>query len=173
MPTGIKAFLEPPGVCGYGPAPNTHNKKALRQTCGARKIPLGLWDTWRIDPCSREKERRRLLLFAVYREQSPERSVVPVSALDIKYERKFVFLPSYLRLNTTSTLSSKPLKLVDRFTYFGSNISSTESDNIYLGKKWITIDRLLIIWKSDIYDKMKLHFFQALAVSVLLYGCTT
>ena len=34
-----------------------------------------------------------------------------------------------------STLGSKPLKLIDQFTYFGSNISSTESDvNICIGK---------------------------------------
>ena len=34
-----------------------------------------------------------------------------------------------------STLSVKPLKLVDLFTYLGSNISSTESDvNIHIGK---------------------------------------
>ena len=67
-----------------------------------------------------------------------------------------------------STLSSKPLKLVDQFTYLGSNISSTESDvNIH------AIDWLLIIWKSDISDKIKQNFFQPEAVLVLQYGCTT
>ena len=35
------------------------------------------------------------------------------------------------------------------------------------------IDRLSIIWKSDLTDKMKRSFFQAAAVSILLYGCTT
>ena len=34
-------------------------------------------------------------------------------------------------------------------------------------------DRLLIIWKSDLTDKMKSSFFQAAVVSILLYGCTT
>ena len=34
-----------------------------------------------------------------------------------------------------STLNGKPLKLVDQFTYLGSNITSTESDvNILVGK---------------------------------------
>ena len=43
---------------------------------------------------------------------------------------------------TISTLSGKPLKLVDQFTYLSNNISSTESDiNIYLAKAWIAIDR--------------------------------
>ena len=33
-----------------------------------------------------------------------------------------------------STLNGKPMKLVDYFTYLGSNISSTESNiNIYIG----------------------------------------
>ena len=40
-------------------------------------------------------------------------------------------------------------------------------------KAWTAIDRLLIIWKSDPTDKMKHSFFQAVVVSILLYGCTT
>ena len=31
----------------------------------------------------------------------------------------------------------------------------------------------ILIWKSDLTDKMKRSFFQAAIVSVLLYGCTT
>ena len=42
-----------------------------------------------------------------------------------------------------------------------------------LMKAWTAIDRLSIIWKSDLADKMKLSFFQAAVVSILLYGCTT
>ena len=34
-------------------------------------------------------------------------------------------------------------------------------------------DRLSVIWKSDLTDKMKRSFFQAAAVTILLYGCTT
>ena len=40
-------------------------------------------------------------------------------------------------------------------------------------KAWTAIDRLSIIWKSDLTDKMKHSFFQAAVVSILLYGCTT
>ena len=40
-------------------------------------------------------------------------------------------------------------------------------------KAWTAIDRLSIIWKSDLTDKMKRSFFQAAVVSILLYGCTT
>ena len=42
-----------------------------------------------------------------------------------------------------------------------------------LTKAWTVIDRLSIIWKSDLTDKMKRSFFEAAVVSILLYGCTT
>ena len=32
---------------------------------------------------------------------------------------------------------------------------------------------LIILWKSNLTDKMKHSFFQAVAMSILLYGCTT
>ena len=65
-------------------------------------------------------------------------------------------------------------KLVDKFTYLGSSISSTEKDiDTLLMKAWTAIDKLSIIWKSDLTDKMKRSFFQAAVVSILLYGCTT
>ena len=52
--------------------------------------------------------------------------------------------------------------------------SSTENDiDTRLTKAWTAIDRLSIIWKSDLTDKMKRSFFQAAVVSILLYGCTT
>ena len=60
------------------------------------------------------------------------------------------------------------------FTYLGSSVSSTEKDiDTRLTKAWTAIDRLSIIWKSDLPDKMKRSFFQAAVVSILLYGCTT
>ena len=66
------------------------------------------------------------------------------------------------------------MKLVDKFTYLGSSVSSTEKDiNTRLTKAWTVIDRLSIIWKSDLTNKMKRSFFQAAVVLILLYGCTT
>ena len=45
--------------------------------------------------------------------------------------------------------------------------------NTRLAKPWTAIDRLLVIWKSDLTDKIKRNFFQAIVMSILLYGCTT
>ena len=42
-----------------------------------------------------------------------------------------------------------------------------------LTKAWTAIDKLSVIWKSNLTDKMKHSFFQAAVVSILLYGCTT
>ena len=71
-----------------------------------------------------------------------------------------------------SMLSLKLLKLVDQSTYLGSKISSTESNvNIRLVKVWYAIERLLIRWKSDLSGKIKQDFFQAMAMSILLYRC--
>ena len=73
-----------------------------------------------------------------------------------------------------STLDRTSLKLVDKFTYLGSSISSTEKDiDTRLTETWTAIDRLSIIWKSNLTDKMKRSFFKAAVVLILLYGCTT
>ena len=51
---------------------------------------------------------------------------------------------------------------MDKFTYLGSYVSSTENDiNMLLAKAWIAT------------DKKKRCFFQAVVISMLLYGCTT
>ena len=83
----------------------------------------------------------------------------------------------YMCFNQTgdvSTLEGTSLNLVDKFTYLGSSVSSTENDiDTRLMKKWRASDKLSIIWKSDLTDKMKRSFFQAAVVSILLYGCTS
>ena len=56
-----------------------------------------------------------------------------------------------------STLKGGPLKLVD---YLGSSISSTENDmNTGVAKAWTAIDKLSVIWNSDLSDKIKRSFF--------------
>ena len=80
----------------------------------------------------------------------------------------------YNQTGDISILDGTSLKLVDKFTYLRSSVSSTEKDiNTRLTKAWTAINKLPIIWKSDLTDKMRCSFFQAVVVSILLYGCTT
>ena len=73
-----------------------------------------------------------------------------------------------------ATLNGSTLKLVDKFTYLMSRVSSTVTDiNMQLAKARKAIDRLSVIWKSELTDKIKRSFFQAAIVSILLYGCIT
>ena len=71
-----------------------------------------------------------------------------------------------------STLNGRSLKLVDEFTYLRGSISSTKNDNTWLVKAWTAIDRLSVIWKSDLSDKSAV-FSPAVIVLILLYGCIT
>ena len=72
-----------------------------------------------------------------------------------------------------SILNDSSLKLVDKFTYRVSSVSSTETNiNTRLEKAWTAIDILSVIRKSDPTDKIKFSFFQAAVMSILLYGCT-
>ena len=83
----------------------------------------------------------------------------------------------YTCFNQTGDISTRKrssLKLVDKFTYLGSSVSSTKTDvNTWLARTWTAINRLSVIRKSYLTDKMKRSFFQAAVVSILLYGCTT
>ena len=83
----------------------------------------------------------------------------------------------YMCFNQTgdiSTLNDSALKLVDMFTYLGSSVSSTEIDfDTRLAKALTAIYRLSIIWNSDLTDKMKRGFFQAVVLSILLYRRNT
>ena len=83
----------------------------------------------------------------------------------------------YMCFNQTgdiSTLNGSSLKLVDKFTCLRSSVSSTEKDiDAWLAEAWAAIDRLSVIWKSDLTDKIKLNFFPVAVVSILLHGCTT
>ena len=69
----------------------------------------------------------------------------------------------YMCFNQTGDISTREgtsLKLVDKFTYQGSSVSSTEKDiGTRLTKARTDIDKLSIIWKSDMTDKMKRSFF--------------
>ena len=117
--------------------------------------------------CFPQIHLRKLNVFFIVFEQ-----VAKGTGLDANLDenRLHLFKPN----GAISILNVKPIKLVDDFSYLSSNISSTESDDsICFGKAWNAIERLLAIWKFYISDKIKWKFFPAVAVSVLLYNCTT
>ena len=77
----------------------------------------------------------------------------------------------YNQTGDISTLDGTSLKMVDKYTYLGSSVSSTEKDiDTRLSMAWRAIGKLSIIWKSNLTDKMKRSFFQAAVVSILLYA---
>ena len=83
----------------------------------------------------------------------------------------------YMCFNQTrniSTLNGSSLKLVDKFTYLGSSVLSTETDiTTWLAKAWTAIDRLSVIWKLELTNKIKRSYFEVAVVLILLYRCTT
>ena len=103
--------------------------------------------------------------------QSLERAAASIGLYVNAHKTEYM---CYNQTGDISTLEGTPLKLVDKFTYLGSSVESTEKDiDTRLTKAWTAINRLSIIWKSDLTDKMKRSFFQAAVTSILLYGCTT
>ena len=89
----------------------------------------------------------------------------------------FPLLPDLLwsvKVVLVRLLDGTSLELVDKFTDLGSSVSSTEKDiDTRLTETWTAIDKLSIIWKSDLTEKMKRSFFQAAVALILLSGCTT
>ena len=84
----------------------------------------------------------------------------------------------YMCFNQTgdiSTLEGTPLKLVDKFTYLGSSVESTEKGhrNEVNEKHGQLSIGYRLYGNQDLTDKMKRSFFQAAVTSILLYGCTT
>ena len=48
---------------------------------------------------------------------------------------------------------------MDKFPYLGRSVSSIENDiKTRLAKTWTAIDRLSVIWESDLTDKIKQFF---------------
>ena len=104
-------------------------------------------------------------------QHSLERAAAGISLHVNAHKTEYMY---YNQTGDISTLDGTPLKLVDKFTYLGNSVSSTEKDiDTRLTKAWTAIDRQSIIWKSDLTNEMKRSFFQAAVVSILLYGCTT
>ena len=83
----------------------------------------------------------------------------------------------FMTLNTDGTIKTinqTPLKKVQEFNYLGSNIASSEKDaDVRIAKGWAALDKLKIIWKSNLSDNTKRDFFRATVESVLIYGAPT
>ena len=87
---------------------------------------------------------------------------------------KNIIIENFNQRGDISTLKGGPLKLVDKFTNLKSSVSSTEKDiDTRLAKAGAANDRLSLVWKSNLTNKIKRSFFQPDVVSILLYGCTT
>ena len=87
-------------------------------------------------------------------EQSADGISVHVNVDKIKYM-------CFNQRGNISKLKGGPLKLADKFTNLWSSVSSTENDiNARLAKTLTVIDRLSVIWKSDLRDKIKRSFFK-------------
>ena len=116
--------------------------------------------------------QRLNIIYSLYSQlHSLERAAAGIGLHDNAHKTEYT---CYNHTGDISTLDGTSLKLVDKFTYLGSSVLSTEKDiDTRLTKVWTAIDRLSIIGKSDLTDKMKRSFFQAAVVSILQYGCTT
>ena len=78
--------------------------------------------------------------------------------------------------SNTSTMQPSTTHSYNKYThtYTHSCVSANKSDiNMQLAKAWTAFDRLSIIWKSNLSDKIKRDFFQAAVVSILLHRCTS
>ena len=96
--------------------------------------------------------------------QSLEQAIAGIGLQVNAHKTEFM---CFNQTDVISTLNGSTLKLADKFTYVGSSVSSTKTDiNIRLANAWTAIDRLSVIWKSDLTDKMKCSFFQAAIVSI-------
>ena len=72
------------------------------------------------------------------------------------------------------SVAGNNIKQVDNFVYLGSSIQTTEKDiQIRKAKAWSALNKLDVIWKSNMPSKLKRDFFKATVETVLLYGSTT
>ena len=82
---------------------------------------------------------------------SLERATAGISLRVTAHKTKYM---CFNQTDDISTQGGSALKLVDKFTYLGSSVSSTEKDiDTRLTKVWTAIDKQSFIWKSNLTDK--------------------
>ena len=73
-----------------------------------------------------------------------------------------------------TTINKKCIKLTNDFLYLRSWIYSNEKDvDVRICKAWVALQKLNIIWNSNLPKNLKLAFFHTTVSSVLLYGSST
>ena len=90
-----------------------------------------------------------------------------------KFQRRFKDFSSIVPLKTYAHSHSHSRLHMYVCMYVCMYVSTEKDIETRLTKAGTAINRLSIIWKSDLTDKMKRSFFQAAVTSILLYGCTT
>ena len=79
----------------------------------------------------------------IFSEQPLERAAASIGLHANAHKTEYM---CYNQTGDISTLDRTPLKLVNKFTYLGSSVSSTEKDiDTQLTKAWTAINRLSII----------------------------
>ena len=100
--------------------------------------------------------------------------VVPLARISLSLSRhfslSFIVSGRSSGLHSVSSHSCRMYVRAGRPAFARPYVGAHRSTSL---KAWTAIDKLSIIWKSNLSDKMKRSFFQAAAVSILLYGCTT
>ena len=77
----------------------------------------------------------------------------------------YIYISTYLSIYLSTLEVNIFVKIFISFFIF---VSMTR-----LTKGWTAIDKLSVIWKSDLTNKMKRSFFQVAVALILLYRCTT
>ena len=92
----------------------------------------------------------------------------------------FMWMQTKWSTHVITKKETSPLKMLVLWNQWTSSCNSEAAShlleltiNMRLIKAWTAINRLSIIWKSDLSDKIKCNFFQSVVVSILPYGCTT
>ena len=138
-----------------------------RRTVSIEKLCVSLSLSLSLSSCRKPKLKDGNKSFVP---ETRESSVFPVFSDSYAYEQSMNVCFTYSHSEyVTSILANLRNGLIWMFSIF-----PTKKDiETRLTKAWTAINRLSIIWKSDLTDKMKRSFFQAVVTSILLYGCTT
>ena len=84
----------------------------------------------------------------------------------------------YMCFNQREDISTLNGSSLNSWTSSPTSESASRLPKIILTRDWqkhgqlSMTDRLSVIWKSDLSDKLNRSFFQVAVVSILLYGCT-